>query len=108
MQTGEERCANCGCPVPLPNVAGAALHWAESPEASAFHARYTDAQFARMRARSATLPDAPEEPPPILGGQGRDASEVVDDGDGIVRVLIIAGFLVAIVAVGVWAAGGGR
>ena len=77
--TGEERCENCGCPVPLPNVAGAALHGAESPDV-----------------------------PPVLGGQGRDASEVTDDGDGIVRLLIIAGFLAAIVAVGVWAAGGGR
>lgn len=51
---------------------------------------------------------APLEPPPVLGGQGRDAAEVVDDGDGIVRLLIVAGFLVAAVAVGAWAAGGGR
>ena len=89
--TGEERCENCGCPVPLPNVAGAALHGAESPEPV---------------------------PPLVMGGQGRDASEVVDDGDGIVRVLIVTGFLVAFGGVAVWAgrlwadaitaAGGGR
>jgi hypothetical protein len=49
-----------------------------------------------------------ESPPPaFMGGQGRDASEIAADGDGIVRLLIVAGFLFAIVAVGVWAAGGG-
>jgi hypothetical protein len=76
--TGDERCLHCGLPVPLPNVAGAALHGEESP------------------------------PPAFMGGQGRDASEVIDDGDGIVRFLVIAGFVFAIVAGGVWAAGGGR
>ena len=115
--TGDERCQHCGLPVPLPNVAGAALHGAESPEAPADRGarlaksmdRFTVEDVDRMLAYSRTLPDEPDdEPPAILGGQGRDASDLTDDGDNLVRVLIIAGFLVAIVAVGVWAAGGVR
>lgn len=78
--TGDERCQHCGLPVPLPNVAGAALHGAESPD----------------------------DPPPILGGQGRDASEVEADGNGIVWTIAIVWVLGAILVVGAWAAGGGR
>lgn len=77
--TGDERCAHCGLPVPLPNVAGAALHGAESPD----------------------------DPPPILGGQGRDASEVEADAVGTVRFVVLAVLGAAILALGVWAAGGG-
>jgi len=76
--TGDERCEFCGLPVPLPNVAGAALHGEESPL------------------------------PTVEGGQGREPEDVVDDGDGIVRLVILACLGFAIVAVGVWAAGGGR
>ena len=79
--TGEERCENCGCPVPLPNVAGAALHGAESPEPV---------------------------PPLVMGGQGRDASEVEADAVGTVRLVVLAVMSAAILALGVWAAGGGR
>lgn len=79
--TGDERCMFCGLPVPLPNVAGAALHGAESPEPV---------------------------PPPILGGQGRDASEVEADGVSTVRLVVLAVLSAAILALGVWAAGGGR
>jgi len=50
---------------------------------------------------------APLEPPPVLGGQGRDGSELVDDGDSLVRVLVVIGFFVALLSVGVWAAGAG-
>lgn len=98
--TGDERCAHCGLPVPLPgvpspadlrndprpldyaeaqNVAGAALHGQESPEPV---------------------------PPPILGGQGRDASEVEADAVGTVRLVVLAILSVGILALGVWAAGG--
>jgi len=60
------------------NVAGAALHGEESPL------------------------------PAVAGGQAREPEDVVEDGDGIVRLVILACLGFAVLAVGAWAAGGGR
>ncbi len=64
--TGDERCLHCGVPVPLPNVAGAALHGEESP------------------------------PPVVEGGQGRDASDLEDDARGILWVLVALAVVMAV------------
>ena len=115
--TGDERCQHCGLPVPLPNVAGAALHGAESPEAPADRGarlaksmdRFTVEDVDRMLAYSRTLPDEPDdEPPAILGGQGRDASEIEADAVGIAWVIAVVWIIGAILIVVAWAAGGGR
>jgi len=48
------------------------------------------------------------EPPPepaMIGGQGRDAEDVAEDGVSCLMIVVI---LAAVIAVGVWAAGGGR
>jgi hypothetical protein len=77
--TGEERCQHCGLPVPLPNVAGAALHGRESPDV-----------------------------PPVLGGQGREPDELVSDAYGLLGTVALFAFVIAAFVIAAWAAGGGR
>jgi len=77
-QTGEYGCGTCEARTYSPNVAGVAMHYEESPDPV---------------------------PPPILGGQGRDPADVADDARALLWVIAA---LVAIFALGAWAAGGGR
>lgn len=85
-QTGETRCSGCGMrPETLVGICR--------------HSPACEPQGGRA---------CRDFPPPILGGQGRDAGEVEADGDSLVRLLIVACVLAAVFAVGAWAAGGGR
>ena len=80
-QTGEYGCGTCEARTYTPNVAGVAMHFEESPEPV---------------------------PPPVLGGQGRDADELISDAYGLLGTVVLFAFVIAAFLVAAWAAGGGR
>lgn len=68
------------------------------------------AERVRAYRYALAMKDAPDgdDPPLVMGGQGRDASEVEADAVGTVRLVVLAILSAGILALGVWAAGGGR